>query len=165
MDNYYAEALRDYAAVTDEALHSYLIEGLSTGMIHIRPRRRGPESGRNGGFADVNEAAALFCLLLLSTRVLPQPLVRPLQRVRALPWSRTRRLQPKKIEQSSIFCPTSIDFLALKRQQSSSSSRRKNRTCTGPAGEKARYQTLYQELYVPIMISGWTHTCPDIRIS
>ena len=28
MDNYYAEALRDYAAVTYEALHSYLIEGL-----------------------------------------------------------------------------------------------------------------------------------------
>jgi hypothetical protein len=27
MDNYYAEALRDYAAVTYEALHSYLIEG------------------------------------------------------------------------------------------------------------------------------------------
>jgi hypothetical protein len=28
MDNYYAEALRDYAAVNYEALHSYLIEGL-----------------------------------------------------------------------------------------------------------------------------------------
>ncbi len=28
MDNYYAEALREYAAVTYEALHSYLIEGL-----------------------------------------------------------------------------------------------------------------------------------------
>jgi hypothetical protein len=28
MDSYYAEALRDYAAVTYEALHSYLIEGL-----------------------------------------------------------------------------------------------------------------------------------------
>jgi hypothetical protein len=27
IDNYYAEALRDYAAVTYEALHSYLIEG------------------------------------------------------------------------------------------------------------------------------------------
>jgi hypothetical protein len=28
IDNYYAEALGDYAAVTYEALHSYLIEGL-----------------------------------------------------------------------------------------------------------------------------------------
>ncbi len=28
MDSYYAGALRDYAAVTYEALHSYLIEGL-----------------------------------------------------------------------------------------------------------------------------------------
>jgi hypothetical protein len=28
MDNYYAEALRDYAAVTYEAFNSYLMEGL-----------------------------------------------------------------------------------------------------------------------------------------
>ena len=44
MDNYHVEDLRDYTAVTDEALHSYLIEQLRTGMIYIRPRRRGPET-------------------------------------------------------------------------------------------------------------------------
>ncbi len=44
MDNYYAEALRDYSAVTYEALHRYLIEGLRywyRGTSYFRPRRRG----------------------------------------------------------------------------------------------------------------------------
>ncbi len=48
MDNYYAEALRDYAAVTYEALRSYLIEGL----------RYWYELFPSGGWADVDESDA-----------------------------------------------------------------------------------------------------------
>jgi hypothetical protein len=51
MDNYYAEALRDYSAVTYEALHSYLIEGLRYWYELYPP-------SQEGGWADVDEADA-----------------------------------------------------------------------------------------------------------
>jgi hypothetical protein len=53
MDNYYAEAraLRDYAAVTYETPHSYLIEGLRY-WYELFP------SSQEGGWADVDEAEA-----------------------------------------------------------------------------------------------------------
>jgi hypothetical protein len=41
MDSYYAEALRDYAAVTYEALHSYLIEGLRYWYEKFPPSEEG----------------------------------------------------------------------------------------------------------------------------
>ncbi len=49
MDNYYAEALRDYAAMNYEALHSYLIEGLRYQYELFPPLQEG---------ADVDEADA-----------------------------------------------------------------------------------------------------------
>ncbi len=51
MDSYYAKALRDYAAVTCEALHSYLIEGLRYWYEKFPP-------SEVGGWADVDEADA-----------------------------------------------------------------------------------------------------------
>jgi hypothetical protein len=51
MDSYYAEALRDYAAVTYEALHSYLIERLRYWYELFQP-------SQEGRCADVDEADA-----------------------------------------------------------------------------------------------------------
>ncbi len=45
-DNYYAEALKDYAALTYEALHSYLIEGHRYWYELFPP-------SQEGGWADV----------------------------------------------------------------------------------------------------------------
>ncbi len=49
MNSYYAEALRDYAAVTYEALHSYLIGGLSYWYKKFPP-------SQEEGWADVTES-------------------------------------------------------------------------------------------------------------
>jgi hypothetical protein len=51
MDNNYADTLRDYAAVTYEALHSYLIEGLLYWYELFPP-------SQEGGWADVDKADA-----------------------------------------------------------------------------------------------------------
>jgi hypothetical protein len=51
MDNYYVEALRDYAAVTYQDLHSYLIEGFRYWYEILTP-------SQEEGWADVDEADA-----------------------------------------------------------------------------------------------------------
>ncbi len=74
MDNYYAEALRGYAAVTYEALQSYLIEGLRYGYELFPPSQEGggPMSTKQmhrlrTHVRALSCARTLFRLLLLST--------------------------------------------------------------------------------------------------
>ena len=102
MDNNYADTLRDYAAVTYEALHSYLVEGLRYWYDLYSPSQEGggPMSTKQmhqlrTHVRALSCARTLFRLLLLSTwSSSRRPRARPHPRVRPHPRARPRLRKP-----------------------------------------------------------------------